>query len=155
MHLDNIPLGHPQRPLYTAIRKNMSRPESPSPPPTGARPNFDAAFQTLVYERQTRSLDIDTPTHSRSRLPAMRFGSLSRASTHLAIAYPASFARGGQGFSVSGETELRMDLARSRSMDGVPSDFAFRERGSQDREASMKTKVKNFGKTLKGLLRKI
>ncbi|KAI0787756.1 hypothetical protein C8Q74DRAFT_1197045 [Fomes fomentarius] len=146
---NNIPLGHPQRPLYTAIRKNMSRPGSPSPPPTGARPNFDAAFQTLVYERQTRSLDIPTP----------RYGSLSRAS-QLAIsseyARPALFpiaTRSGHGFSVSGETELRMDLARSRSVDGVPSDFAFQEVRRQDRDASMKTKVKNLGKTIKSFLR--
>ena len=125
----------------------MTRPESPSPPPSTITPAFDASFQTLVYDRQTRSLDIETP----------RYGSLSRAS-HLAIA--AAYTRpslftSASGFSVSGETELRMDLARSRSMDGVPSDFAFRERRPQDREASMKTKVKNFGKTLKGLLRKI
>ncbi|RPD60025.1 hypothetical protein L226DRAFT_64155 [Lentinus tigrinus ALCF2SS1-7] len=142
---ESIPLGHPQRPLYTAIRKNMTRPESPSPPPTGARPSFDAAFQcqTIVYERQTRSLDIETP----------RFRSLSRAS-HLAMATsyarPAMFPTGGTGFSVSGETEMRMDLARSRSMDGVPSDYAFRER---PQDASMKAKMKSLGKTLKGLLR--
>ena len=140
----------------------MTRPESPSPPPppTGsARPSFDAAFQcqTIVYERQTRSLDIETP----------RFRSLSRAS-HLAMAassyahaharpamFSASTARGagvGTGFSVSGETEMRMDLARSRSMDGVPSDYAFRER-PQAQDASVKARMKSFGKTLKSLLR--
>ncbi|KAI0714272.1 hypothetical protein C8T65DRAFT_717667 [Cerioporus squamosus] len=145
---DSIPLGHPQRPLYTAIRKNMTRPESPSPPPTGARPSFDAAFQcqTVVYERQTRSLDIETP----------RFRSLSRAS-HLAMGggsasytRPSMFSGGRAGFSVSGETEMRMDLARSRSMDGAPSDYAYRER---PQDASVKAKMKSFGKTLKSLLR--
>ncbi|TFK94073.1 hypothetical protein K466DRAFT_472141, partial [Polyporus arcularius HHB13444] len=142
---ESIPLGHPQRPLYTAIRKNMTRPESPSPLPTGARPSFDAAFQcqTVMYERQTRSLDIETP----------RFRSLSRAS-HLAMATsyarPSMFSGGGAGFSVSGETEMRMDLARSRSMDGAPSDYAYRER---QKDASVKAKMKSFGKTLKSLLR--
>ncbi len=123
----------------------MTRPESPSPPPTGARPSFDAAFQcqTVMYERQTRSLDIETP----------RFRSLSRAS-HLAMATsyarPSMFSGGGAGFSVSGETEMRMDLARSRSMDGAPSDYAYRER---QKDASVKAKMKSFGKTLKSLLR--
>ena len=63
---------------------------------------------------------------------------------------------------MSGETEMRMDLARSRSMDGVPGDFAFRE-GKRRRDnhaaaatelsVSVKAKVKSLGKTLKGLLR--
>ena len=61
---------------------------------------------------------------------------------------------------MSGETEMRMDLARSRSMDGVPGDFAFREgKGRKGPglgsgvEAAMKAKVKSLGKTLKSLLR--
>ncbi|KAI1797171.1 hypothetical protein LXA43DRAFT_399508 [Ganoderma leucocontextum] len=142
---DEIPLGHPQRPLYTAIRKNMSRPESPTPSTSAS---FDFHCQTLVYERGTRSLDIDAP----------RYGSLTRAS-QLAIAYTArpalftSASAGGAGFSVSGETEMRMDLARSRSMDGVPGDFAFREGKKSQDWTSMKAKVKSLGKTLKGLLR--
>ena len=59
---------------------------------------------------------------------------------------------------MSGETELRMDLARSRSADGVPSDFAFREVRRPRSPFSgagmgVKTKVKNLGKTLRGFLR--
>ncbi|KAI9057336.1 hypothetical protein FKP32DRAFT_1669820 [Trametes sanguinea] len=132
---DTIPLGHPQRPLYTAIRKNMSRPASPAP----SINHVDAAFQTTVYERGTRSLDLP------------RYNSLGRSYLSMA-AYtrPILFPPSASGFSVSGETELRMDLARSRSMDGVPSDFTFHE---VKPEASMKAKVKSFGKTLKGLLR--
>ena len=108
-----------------------------------------------MHNRGTRSLDIE-----HGRPPALRYGSLTRAS-HLAIAYaarPALLASGG--FSVSGETEMRMDLARSRSMDGVPGDFAFREgKGRKGPglgsgvEAAMKAKVKSLGKTLKSLLR--
>lgn len=143
---DDIPLGHPQRPLYTAIRKNMSRPESPTPSAAAS-----ASFDFHVYERGTRSLDIDDAP------PALRYGSLARAS-QLAIAYtaarPALFTAGtGAGFSVSGETEMRMDLARSRSMDGVPGDFAFREGKRRQEGASVKARVKSLGKTLKGLLR--
>lgn len=52
---------------------------------------------------------------------------------------------------MSGETELRMDLARSRSMEGVPSDFAFSE--VKPDVSRMKAKMKNFGKTLKSLLK--
>lgn len=143
---DDIPLGHPQRPLYTAIRKNMSRPESPTPSAAAS-----ASFDFHVYERGTRSLDIDDAP------PALRYGSLARAS-QLAIAYtaarPVLFTAGtGAGFSVSGETEMRMDLARSRSMDGVPGDFAFREGKRRQEGASVKARVKSLGKTLKGLLR--
>ncbi|KAI0359920.1 hypothetical protein OH77DRAFT_1419283 [Trametes cingulata] len=132
---DTIPLGHPQRPLYTAIRKNMSRPSSPAP----SVGSVDAAFQTAILERGTRSLDIP------------RFNSLGRSYLSVAAySRPVLFPPSASGFSVSGETELRMDLARSRSMDGAPSDFTFHE---MKPEASMKAKVKNFGKTLKGLLR--
>ncbi|KAI0649183.1 hypothetical protein C8Q79DRAFT_999029 [Trametes meyenii] len=133
---DAIPLGHPQRPLYTAIRKNMSRPASPSPSLGGS---VDA-FQTAVYERGTRSLDIP------------RYNSLGRSYLSIAAyARPVLFPPSASGFSVSGETELRMDLARSRSMDGVPSDFAFREVKAD--ASTVKAKVKSLGKTLKGLLR--
>ncbi|KAI0368606.1 hypothetical protein BV20DRAFT_998282 [Pilatotrama ljubarskyi] len=132
---DTIPLGHPQRPLYTAIRKNMSRPASPAP----SIGSVDAAFQTAILERGTRSLDIP------------RFNSLGRSYLSVAaFSRPVLFPPSASGFSVSGETELRMDLARSRSMDGAPSDFTFHE---MKPEASMRAKVKNFGKTLKGLLR--
>ena len=125
----------------------MSRPESPTPSAT----SFDFHCQTLVYERGTRSLDIDVGME-----PTLRYGSLARAS-QLAIAYtgarPALFGPGAAaGFSVSGETEMRMDLARSRSIDGVPGDFAFRE-GKRKRDgAGVKARVKSLGKTLKGLL---
>lgn len=54
---------------------------------------------------------------------------------------------------MSGETEMRMDLARSRSMDGVPGDFAFREGKRRQEGVSVKARVKSLGKTLKGLLR--
>ncbi|KAJ8495927.1 hypothetical protein ONZ51_g1378 [Trametes cubensis] len=138
---DAFPLGHPQRPLYTAIRKNMSRPSSPAPSMgSGHSAAVDAAFQTTVYERQTRSLDLP------------RFNSLGRSYLSMA-AYtrPVLFPPSASGFSVSGETELRMDLARSRSMDGVPSDFAFRE--TKPDASTVKAKVKSLGKTLKSLLR--
>ncbi|KAI0775252.1 hypothetical protein BD413DRAFT_297584 [Trametes elegans] len=135
---DSIPLGHPQRPLYTAIRKNMSRPSSPAPSVSGA--SVDAAFQAAVYQRGTRSLDIP-----------QRFNSLGRSYlSAAAYSRPVLFPPSASGFSVSGETELRMDLARSRSMDGVPSDFVFQE---VKPDAPLKAKVRSFGKTLKGLLR--
>ncbi|KAI0833424.1 hypothetical protein BC628DRAFT_1406465 [Trametes gibbosa] len=133
----DVPLGHPQRPLYTAIRKNMLRPSSPAPSSTGS---IDAAFELDVLERGTRSLDIP------------RFSSLGRSYLSVA-AYtrPVLFPPSASGFSVSGETELRMDLARSRSMDGVPSDFTFRE--VKPDASTVKARVKSLGKTLKGLLK--
>ncbi|OJT03377.1 hypothetical protein TRAPUB_6046 [Trametes pubescens] len=134
---DMIPLGHPQRPLYTAIRKNMLRPSSPAP---SVRGSLDATFDTSMLERGTRSLDIP------------RFNSLGRSYLSVAAySRPVLFPPSASGFSVSGETELRMDLARSRSMEGVPSDFAFSE--VKPDASRMKAKMKSFGKTLKGLLK--
>jgi len=50
-----IPLGHPQRPLYTAIRKNMSRP----PIPDYLIPKMDmSALHGQMYDRATKSLDV-------------------------------------------------------------------------------------------------
>ena len=86
----------------------------------------------------------------------------------LALAFPGplfpSAGAGAAGCSVSGATELRMDLARSRSADGVPSDFAFREvvpPGSGSGAGGMggaggagvKARVKSWGKSIKGFLR--
>ncbi|EIW57483.1 uncharacterized protein TRAVEDRAFT_72571 [Trametes versicolor FP-101664 SS1] len=131
---DMIPLGHPQRPLYTAIRKNMS---SPAP---SVRGSLDATFDPTLLERGTRSLDIP------------RFNSLGRSYLSVAAySRPVLFPPSASGFSVSGETELRMDLARSRSMEGVPSDFAFSE--VKPDASRMKAKMKSFGKTLKSLLK--
>ncbi|KAI0635879.1 hypothetical protein C8Q77DRAFT_599566 [Trametes polyzona] len=136
-----FPLGHPQRPLYTAIRKNMLRPSSPAPSMgSGSGCASIVDFDAAVLERGTRSLDIP------------RFNSLGRSYLSVAAyARPVLFPPSASGFSVSGETELRMDLARSRSMDGVPSDFAFRE--VKPDASTVKAKVKSFGKTLKSLLR--
>ena len=78
----------------------------------------------------------------------------------LALAFPGplfpSAGAGAAGCSVSGATELRMDLARSRSADGVPSDFAFCEvvpPGSGAGGAGVKARVKSWGKSIKGFLR--
>ncbi|OBZ72307.1 hypothetical protein A0H81_08023 [Grifola frondosa] len=109
----SVPLGHPQRPLYTAIWKNMS---PPTIPPESASTIASAALRSSVYgDCSCRSLDI--PPTARSQF--------------LMMPYPRSsllpMSGSPSGFSMSGEMELRMELARCRSMDGVPSGYMFHE----------------------------
>ena len=78
-----VPLGHPSRPLYTAIRKGMSRPSSPPPP-----------------------LDLEGGGRRSLNLPAPS-------------ASPTS-----AGFSLSGEVELRLALAKDRAMDMSDDEFS-------------------------------
>ncbi|KAH9945431.1 uncharacterized protein BXZ73DRAFT_96420 [Epithele typhae] len=173
---DGIPLGHPQRPLYTAIRKNMSRPSSPAPsatsggfafhspapspapfssfpPPSASSPPVTKSLHNaLAHERGTRSLDIDPRP---ALAPQARFGSLSRAAHALPL-FPSAGAGAGTGCSVSGATELRMNLARSRSAEGVPGDFTFREvKPMSSGKGLVKRKVKGLKKAIKGLLRAV
>ncbi|CCM04324.1 uncharacterized protein FIBRA_06495 [Fibroporia radiculosa] len=123
-----VPLGHPQRPLYTAIRKNMSPPVPVDFVPTLDYTSFSAAVQT----RESKSLDIP-----RSTTLGRSFG------RHTPI--PAS--EWTTGCSLSGETELRITLARCRSADDDISDrFVCPKKGGVVRE-----KVKSLGKGLKGL----
>lgn len=147
--VDDVPLGHPQRPLYTAIRKNMFVPpiatltEAPSISDADGASSFRGTLRT----RPSRSLDIPRPS------PAYDFG-LDSSAGKGAYARPNAnpdqeTLSGMSGCSLSGEAELRMSLARSRSVDGVPEGYMFRE---VKREGAVKGRVKNFGKGLRDLL---
>lgn len=126
-----IPLGHPQRPLYTAIRKNMPRP----PIPDYLIPKADMnALHGQMFDRGTKSLDVP------------RAATLGRSYGHRAVIPPTEWT---MGCSLSGETELRMSLDRCRSADSVTSDFKFRE---TRKGGAVRDKVKSLGKGLRGLL---
>lgn len=127
-----IPLGHPERPLYTAIRKNMS------PPPGLNQPRSDvghgSSLHTVLLERGARSLDMPRPA------------TLGRSYRQHQPIPPSDWT---SGCSLTGEAELRPDLIRCRSADVVTQRSREVNLGGVVRE-----KVKNFGKGLKELLRR-
>ncbi|CAL1716119.1 unnamed protein product [Somion occarium] len=136
----DVPLGHPNRPLYTAIRKNMSRPTSPTPSftptPLPSPPIAD------VQERGTRSLDLPS---SRSRI-----NSLLSSDGPQPVRMPFNPAPSG-GFSLSGEMEMR-----SQTDVGLVSRYRFRQTRTDSRKpgdsGSLKLKVKKIQKNLKDLM---
>lgn len=138
---NEFPLGHPSRPLYTAIRKNMSRPGTPSP----SRPTTPSPPLADIYERGTRSLDLPSPPRMDSLLMS---GSM----------IPLSFSTMPcDGFSLSGEIEMRMALARSQTDEGVTPPYQFRHRPKDspkrmDAADTIKLKVKKIRKSLKDLI---
>lgn len=88
-----VPLGHPSRPYYTAIRPNMSRPSSP--------------FQAPPHSRAP-----SPPVHHPYQDNLSYFGS-TRGASSAHNSHPTANAT--IGCSMSGETEMRMALARWRS----------------------------------------
>ncbi|EED85936.1 predicted protein [Postia placenta Mad-698-R] len=124
----HIPLGHPQRPLYSAIRKNMARPSIPDTIiPKMDLPSLHA--QVCELARETCSLDV----------PFGRTFDLA----------PATAAGCGWTWGSAGEAgiDMRAELARCRSADSV-GDFAY----DGKRGGAVKEKVRSLGKGLRGLL---
>ncbi|EGN99197.1 hypothetical protein SERLA73DRAFT_182076 [Serpula lacrymans var. lacrymans S7.3] len=142
-----VRLGHPSRPYYTAIRKNMSRPNTPGLPNSASRTPSPIPPETTYTPRATKSLDCG------ERLAPVQNGFSLR---------PTSMVLPGQGvsgypyagFSLSGETELRMALARWRSQEAPdePGEYRFRDMGRCDTKARMKGTVMKLGKGLKDLV---
>ncbi|KAG2132976.1 hypothetical protein DEU56DRAFT_811601 [Suillus clintonianus] len=140
----HVRIGHPSRPYYTAIRKNMSRPGTPGLPSSLSRTPSPMPSDYDYAPRATRSLDCG------ERI-SVQFGRDSR---------PMSMVLPGQavpvnlysGFSLSGETEMRMNLARWRREDGPdePGDYLFKETGH--RRNGIKGRVKKLGKGLRDLV---
>ena len=145
-----VRLGHPNRPYYTAIRKNISPPTpSRSRPQSAAAPMTSTATMTSASRHLSMSampppaLDVNDdnsdfevhsgPTNS-ARLSLSsshhRQSYDNRTQTHTRNAQSLSRAANGIisnrsngfGFSMSGETELRMALAAS-SPSGVGTTF--------------------------------
>ncbi|KAJ7631231.1 hypothetical protein FB45DRAFT_683726, partial [Roridomyces roridus] len=129
----NIRLGHPKRPLYSAIRPNMSRPSSPTMKPPRPTSMLPASHDALVSPAG--------PPPSSSRF-SFGFGSFPSSQTHAAL---------HSGSSVSGEMEMRMALASlAREAHEQDASFQFKE---TSKRSSMSWRVKKLGQGLKDLLR--
>ncbi|KAK7063977.1 hypothetical protein R3P38DRAFT_2821599 [Favolaschia claudopus] len=144
----NVRLGHPSRPYYSAIRKNMSRPSSPygSSVTASSRPSSMAfssrttspTFGHLPEAFEDTDDDDETPAPSRAASPSrFAFGGVSTS-------HP--------GFSVSGEMEMRMALAALAAGQRQDSSFQFRETVTPP--TTVRGRVKQLGKGLKDLVRR-
>ncbi|KAI6155481.1 hypothetical protein BKA82DRAFT_4079001 [Pisolithus tinctorius] len=139
-----VRLGHPNRPYYSAIRKNMSRPSSPVVPRTPSP--IPSHYE--YTPRGTKSLDCGERPYA-----SLRYGRNSRP---MSMVLPGQMhpERPFSGFSLSGETEMRMELARWRQEDSPdqPGDFHFQEMDRSQIRRKMKGTVKRLGKGLKHLV---
>ncbi|KAI0316732.1 hypothetical protein OF83DRAFT_1084066 [Amylostereum chailletii] len=133
----NVRLGHPSRPYYTAIRKNMSRPSTPfgphsandssaHPPPSPVRSTFSQARPSMDYAPSA----VVVP--QRMSVPARRGGT--------------------SGWSVSGEMEMHIALAARRSADAphVRQEYVFYDTPQPLKEKV--SKMRRLGQGLKKLV---
>ncbi|TCD64048.1 hypothetical protein EIP91_004597 [Steccherinum ochraceum] len=139
-----VPLGHPSRPLYSAIRKNMSRPSTPT---SAGSSNAGPSPADDLRARGMRSLDL--PESSRDFVLDDYFSSdIARR--------PWPVRPNSTGYSLSGEIELRMALARGYNNDpAVTFESAqqpVKHLEKKDLDARVKSKVKRIGKGLKDLM---
>jgi len=141
-----VRLGHPNRPYYTAIRKDMSRPTSPVFSIAAPRTPSPIPSQVDYVPRGTKSLDCGDrsgTTYARELRPMS-----------MVLSGQATSPNASSGFSLSGEMELRMNLARWRREDAPdePGSYHFRETSRSPTRVNMKRRVKQFGKGLKELV---
>lgn len=138
-----VRLGHPSRPYYSAIRKDMSRPTSPVFSLAAPRTPSPISSHVDYVPRGTKSLDCG------DRSGIQYAGELRPMSMVLSGQATSSIA--SHGFSLSGEMELRMNLARWRRENAPdePGGYHFRERSRSRTGINMKGKVKQLGKGLK------
>ncbi|KAI0784560.1 hypothetical protein C8Q75DRAFT_779445 [Abortiporus biennis] len=150
-YFSHIPLGHPSRPLYTAIRKNMSRPSSPVtvnilptpiPQSTPERRNSTCeprSSSPIPIQPPRRSLNLPTSTPRRSMDSTV--SDYTGAFRSTLFPFTLNPVNSSIGFSLSGETEFRMALERRREAEAeegrggrgspfVP-DFKFQERETE------------------------
>ncbi|KIK97023.1 hypothetical protein PAXRUDRAFT_260195 [Paxillus rubicundulus Ve08.2h10] len=145
---DNDPpvrLGHPSRPYYSAIRRNMPRPTSPAFSISTPRTPSPMASHLDYAPRETRSLDGGRRSiHAAPELRPMS----------MVLPGQAMSATTCSGFSLSGETEMRMNLARWRREDAPdePGDYHFREMDRSGTKMDVKGKVRKLSKGLKDLV---
>jgi len=150
---DAIRLGHPNRPYYGAIRNNMSRPTSiieysHCSPPASSRPTsillssppglsrLPQATEDEIFVPPAMSpLSSISPTSSSTAYsPFGGFGFLS----------PVSRSGHRSGGSLSGETEMRMALAREDADDEYRFHDTVKKGGT----------LKKLGQGLKGIVRR-
>jgi hypothetical protein len=140
-----VRLGHPSRPYYSAIRKDMSRPTSPVFSVT--TPRTPSPIPSLVdyVPRGTKSLDCGDRS-------GIQYAQELRPMS-MVLSGQAMSPNAGSGFSLSGEMELRMNLARWRREDAdEPGGYHFRETSRSPTRMDMRRRVKQLGKGLKELV---
>lgn len=143
-----VRLGHPNRPYYSAIRKDMSRPTSPVFSIAAPRTPSPIPSHMDYVPRGTKSLDCDCGDRS-----SIQYAQELRPMSMVLSGRPTSPILGA-GFSLSGEMELRMDLARWRRENAPdePGGYHFREMGRLPSKMNMKRRVKQLGRGLKQLV---
>jgi hypothetical protein len=155
-----VPLGHPSRPYYSAIRKNMSRPSSPFDTTHHSTPL--TSHHTLTKSPLLHSISLALPDDSdyenydndNDDMPysAFAFATATPLTTSRIFTPPVS------GFSLSGETEMRMALARQRvrqhagASSGGFSEYEFREGGVRNRKQWVRGQMKRLGRAFKHLV---
>lgn len=141
-----VRLGHPGRPYYSVIRKDMSRPTSPVFSIAASRTPSPIPSQEDYVPRGTKSLDCGDRSGVQPYARELRPMSL-------VLSGPATSPTAGSGFSLSGEMELRMNLARWRREDAPdePGGYHFQET-CRSPKMNMKGRVKRLGKGLKELV---
>lgn len=105
-----VKLGHPSRPYYTAIRKDFTSPSpvAASPASNGSPPLDEAPYTPRQDEQVSSASDVHRPSLRQA---------LSYPYT-IPSSYPSYSFNSPTGFSLSGETELRMALSVSRKREG-------------------------------------
>ncbi|TFK35614.1 hypothetical protein BDQ12DRAFT_688036 [Crucibulum laeve] len=169
----SVRLGHPSRPYYTAIRKNVSRPTSTSSAITSD--DLPASFRPQSYPismSQPRPVTMNSllsssppsPSPLSTSFPPSTFSQSSVSpyseayddlSPRSLPGLPQTFSYNrslGGGFSMSGETELRMALAGGgHSAGAARGEDTYRFRDMR-RDAGLMGRVKKLRRGLKELL---
>lgn len=168
----SVPLGHPNRPYYSAIRPNMSRPSSlvgssyrpqsslsthPSRPlslpphPRAPSPGILSVLSTSsVFSRSVFEEDEYVHPVSPASAPSSAYDHVHQPP----FTFAGSMSRHRVGFSLSGETELRMAISRDQDkMLGpgmVEETFKFRDmKKTSRRETRVMESVHKLKKGLK------
>jgi len=167
-----VRLGHPSRPYYTAIRKNISpptpsrtRPQSAEVPmtstatvtnasrhlsmsavPPSAFSTFDVNDDFEVHSGPTNSARLSLTSSLHRQSYDNRTQTHTRKAQSLSRAANGMISNRSNGLSMSGETELRMALAASSSPSGAPTTFGRRpttEEGFRFRETATQSQNMN------------
>ncbi|KAF9460321.1 hypothetical protein BDZ94DRAFT_1311579 [Collybia nuda] len=161
----SVRLGHPSRPYYTAIRPHMSRPSSPVEPTDSLRAPSPNPSRPLSLPPPPRApspgifsvLSTTSFLSMPEREPLPLFSSSTSPSVYDAAPRPFAFGSSmshRSGFSLSGETELRIALAREQEEFGMPARdrYRYRDMAPATHETGMMKKVNKLKRGLKDLV---
>ncbi|KAI0703775.1 hypothetical protein BC835DRAFT_1410504 [Cytidiella melzeri] len=144
-----VPLGHPARPFYTAIRRLSPTPQSAAVDSTlRVRTSSAVSDGMTIAHPRARSLDLQ---------PSVEIG---EAESHIlrcfSRPYAVDLSSGATGCSITGEMELRMALARRNTIGGSAAHpeyrFEYPVCEVQKRSFGVKMRVKKIGQGLRNLV---